>query len=254
LSVDVEKDVEQLLKDWRPFWTAFGGAAALDSTLNMESTGGYGPGGMIFAGVAYDKRDVEPLRQSLLALEVAMQLLKREPVVGKHSEGDVIAGLSAWSALLEPYLGDPADPSIVADWRRKAAMGYISARRFLERHDAAIKKLAEYLAPVPLYPVYPKLMSETEESEIENQYAEMYAVFRRIMAAGGTNEAGATAQVAEFFDVWPETVERVVEFRRKAKPDTCSWGGCDRAPFSQDLCMKHYQQRRRAAQRQEEAS
>jgi hypothetical protein len=96
--------------------------------------------------------------------------------------------------------------------------------------------MAEYLEETDLHALFPKLMSEQEEAKMEHQYAEMYAVFQRLRESG-LRESLAIEQTTENFDVPVDVVERVVEFRSKNKLDMCSWGGCERAPFSQGLCM-----------------
>ena len=85
--------------------------------------------------------------------------------------------------------------------------------------------------------------------EIEAQYAEMVAVYLRIKVSGVKHDA-AVKQTAEYFRLESvDPVERAIEFRSESKPDECSWGGCERAPFSQGMCMKHYQQQRRAREK-----
>jgi hypothetical protein len=182
-------------------------------------------------------------------------------------DGERITGSAAYAVLIDPYLSDPADASMVDDLRAKVAeidrenerrlmakqplrVAMVSPRRFLERHDAAISWLAWYLEHVDLYVVFPRRMSETEAAKIEHQNAEIYAVFQRLRVSG-LNTGDAITQTAEDFGVSQGAVERIVEFRLEVRPDQCSWGGCERAPFSQNLCQKHYQQRRRERKKQE---
>ncbi len=239
-----EREVLQLLKDLRAFKSPFGGAISIDDAANMRDAS-YGPAGLIFAGVEFKRSDRLLLRESFGALRRALILLRLDKrTIAKYENGDEITGISAWSALLEPYLSDPADPSIVDDWRRKAQAGYISARRFVERHDAAVERLAEYLRNEDLHVVFSKTMSENEEAKIEHQYAEMYAVFQRLRVSG-LSVPIAMAQAAENFGVPVDVIERVVEFRSENKPNECVWSWCERTPFSQNLCVAHYQKKRR---------
>ena len=99
-----EREVVQLLKDYRTWHSPFGGAAPSDSTLNLEEQGSYGPAGLIQAGQVFDKTDRKLLRESFEHLEHAITLLREE-----YSQ--------AWVLLLGPYLGDPGDPAIVDGWR-----------------------------------------------------------------------------------------------------------------------------------------
>lgn len=249
-----KREVLQLLKDWRAFFSPFGGAAAADSTLNLEAAGAFGPAGLIFSGTEFEGEDRKAIRRSFRALVAPLVRLQEEEKVGKHSEGDPITGAKAYITFIEPYFADPADPSIVADRRKKAAKGNMVARRFTEAHDAGVEWLALDLWDVELHSVFPRLMSEKEEAEIEHQNSEMYAVFQRLRVSGLTIDA-ALSQTAENFGLRDISyIERVIEFRSATKPDTCTWGGCDRAPFSQDLCMKHYQQKRRAAKKRTESA
>lgn len=245
MSEAKKREVVQLLRDYRSFYSPFGGAALSDGVTNLQEKGSYGPAGLVFAGTEVDRSDRRRLRESLEALRKALLMLRSERrPVSRHSNGDDISGISAWSALIEPYLADPADPSVVDDWRKKARQGYISAGRSIERYDAAIETLAKYLEVVKLHVVYPRLMTEDEEQKMEHQNAEMFAVFQRLRVSG-LRAHEAIAQAADYFSVSTDTVDRVLEFRQQDKPDHCSWGSCDRAPFSQNLCMKHYQQQRR---------
>lgn len=247
MSEAKQREVLQLLRDYRAFVSPFGGAAPTDSTMNLEEQGSFGPAGLIFAGTEFERTDRRLLRQSFMILARGLDLLKTQESVGTHTEGDNIAGLSAFIAFIEPYLADPADPSVVGDWRDKAARGYVGARRFVERHDAGVAWLASHepISSADLHAVPPKLMSENEEAKIEHQYAEMYAVFQRLRVSGLRVDV-AKAQAADYFEVPVDVIERVVEFRSRDKQDECSWGGCDRAPFSQNLCVAHYNKKRRA--------
>src|SRR5215207_8911082 len=182
-----ERAVLQLLRDFRAFHSPFGGATPIDSTLNLESAGSYGPAGLIFAGSEFDRSDRKLLRESFEDLNVALRRLRLEKSVGKHPNGDNISGVAAWTALVEPYLADPADPSIVDDLRSRVAkldaenkqrqmlkppkpprVALVNVCRYLERHDVAVSWLAWALRGVDLYTIESRLMSSEEDKSIEN--------------------------------------------------------------------------------------
>lgn len=258
-----QREVVQLLSDWLTWRAAFGGALAPEDSHVRSAQ--YGPAGIVFTGAEFDRSDRLLLLESFADLWGALARLMREDAeVGKHSNGDPISGVGAYNALREAYLDDPGNYSIVDDWRGRLAqldqenerrarkkppipprVALVSPRRFLERHDAAIAYLAEDLKYTELHVVFARPMSETEETEMQGKNAEMFAVFQRLRVAGASVPA-AKAQTAEKFDIPLSVIERVVEFRSHDKPDTCLWGGCARAPFRQDLCIAHYNQRRRA--------
>lgn len=246
-----EQQVLQLLKDYRAWHTAFGGAAPLDDTHVKDTA--YGPNGMIFAGQEFEPQDRKALQESFEKLELALNVLR------EHD-------FKAWMSLMEPYLGDPADHGLVVDWRAKiAALDVENARRkkakrqpkvalvwtrtLLERHDRAVKKLAAYLDKHDLVHIPPRLMSEDEEAQTEKQNAEIYAVFQRLRVSGLTQRA-AVAQAAEHFRVSEGMIERVVEFRSEIKTAICiDEEGCDQAAYQQGLCIKHYNRAYRARKR-----
>ncbi len=80
-------------------------------------------------------------------------------------------------SLVTPYLGDPGDPSVVFDWRRKAPR-LESARLFAERHDRAVETLAGYLKDHDLFVLFPKRMTSLEEKNIERRNDELYSLYR----------------------------------------------------------------------------
>lgn len=240
-----KREIVQLLRDFRSYFTPFGSTMPLEE--QHMSNEDYGPAGLIFAGTEFDRPDL--FEESFYALRAALVLLRKED-------------FQAWASLVDPYLGDPADASMVDDWRKKLVeldkenaqlkkagkrprVALVVPRMFLERHDRAVEKLAEYLKNEDLHVIFTKRMSEEEEKKMEDQNQEIAAVVQRLRA-GGLTVAAAVAQTAEDYGVSQGMVERIVEFRSDIKPDTCVWGGCERAPFSQNLCQKHYQKKRRA--------
>lgn len=262
-----ERDVLALLRDLRPYETAFGGAMPLDDTHVAEAS--YGPAGMVFRGQQYRKEDIVLLGRSLDKLRLALRILRHED-------------FDAWVSLIEPYLGDPADSGAVEDRRRKLAeldeenaairrentrrikkgrpakperVRLVFARQILERHDRAVKALAGYLKNEDLHVVNPRLMSNKEHGEMERQNAEVYALYQRLRVSG-LKHAAACEQAAEMLGsgVSTDVVERLVEFKDDVKLVTCVEEGCENAVFSQNLCQKHYQGQWRANRREAKES
>lgn len=252
-----ERDVLQLLRDYRPFVASFGGAMPLDETGVVDAS--YGPAGMVLMGAGFEKRDVPGLVRSYRALVTALALLRRE-----HFQ--------EWGALIEPYLSDVADSGVIADWRGKIAaldkeneeiraenekrlkkgrptkdlkVRHVFMRMQLERHDRAIARLAGYLANVDLHVVNPRLMSAREEAAGEAANAQIYAYYQQVRVSGRTHE-GAIAATAWKFGISDADVERIVEFRDDVKLATCAEPGCGGEVYQQNLCQKHYQREWRA--------
>ena len=248
-----EGEILRLLKDWRAFWSAFGGAMPLDETGLVDAS--YGPAGLVLSGAAFEKRDIELLRKSYRKLTLALKMLRAE-----HFQ--------EWGALIEPYLSDVADNSCVDDWRKKVRalddenakirqqneerlkkgrppkplkVRFEFARVQLERHDRALRRLALYLKNEKLHVVYPKLMSTREQEAGEAANAQIYAYFNQVRVAGRT-EAEARAATAEKFVISTTRVEQIVEFRSENKLASCAEPECGRAVYSQNLCSRHYQQ------------
>ena len=183
----------QLLRDYRAFHTAFGGARPFDETNVVDAA--YGPAGYIGAGQAFDKADRRLLAESFAHLEHALTLLQKE-----H--------MAAYLVLLSPYLSDPADPSLVEAWRererkwerererlrqtkaktdaeraerqRRLAEHEKKKPRLAEWHDLAVDKLAGYLERVDLYVAWPARMSSQQETQIERRNDELYALYRKL--------------------------------------------------------------------------
>jgi hypothetical protein len=221
----------------------------------------YGPAGMVREGAEYEKPDREGLKKTYEDLDDALEVLY------EHD-------LRAWLALQEPYFSDPADNSVVDDWREKIKaldeenariragneqrvkkgrpkkpekVRHVFMRLQLERHDRAIEKLAHYLRNKQLYVVWPKLMSERERVAGEAANAQMVAYYERVRVAGRTHR-GAVSQTAVKFEVSEERVEKVLEFRGEAKLSTCIESDCGRAVYSQNMCSRCYQRALKARQ------
>lgn len=260
-----KNDVLQLLKDYRAFHAPFGGARPLDETHIQQAA--YGPAGLIETGAEFREGDAEALEESYYYLQVALGFLRRD-----H--------FGEWGALIEPYLSDVADHSVVEDWRKKIAsldeenarirrenerrakkdrppkpekVGLVFARLQLERHDRAIWRLTEYLKGVDLHVVNPKLMSTREEAAGEAANAQIYAYYQQVRVAGRTH-LGAVSATSWKFGTSEDAIERVVEFRSDVKLEVCAEENCVRPPERGVYCMKHYMQaRRRTRRRKEEA-
>ncbi len=262
----------------------------LDETGVRDAS--YGPAGLITTGAGFKEGDIEDLRDSYRKLNAAIRRLRREHKPRwveewrpfRHKDAPRILRrdrFPLWAVLIGPYLGDPADPSIVDDWREKVRaldkenteirksnekreallrkgkkahpyqypkVRYVFARRQLERHDRAIKALAEDLKDEKLHVVYPKLMSEREKAAGEAHNAQVYAYWQRMRVAGGT-EKQATRDTALEFKISEPEVERVVEFRSENKLASCAEPECGQAVFSQNLCERHYRREYRARKR-----
>lgn len=264
-----KREVLQLLKDYRAYHSAFGGAAPLDDTYVKNNS--YGPNGVILAGAEFESADRNALAESYRKLNLALRVLRWED-------------FEAWMSLIEPYLGDPADPSLVDHWRQSLArldsanalirrqndeaykrakksvkkppepraekVALVWTRKLRDRHDRAVKKLAGYLEGHDLAYLPPRLMSEEEEAESNKQNAEIYAVFQRVRVLG-RSERTAVREVADRFHVSEDFVERVVEFRAGVKLASCAVEGCKGEIFSQNLCQKHYQKVWRSSKKSE---
>lgn len=97
-----KREVVQLLKDYRDWHSAFGGAGE----INLQALGQYGPAGIIFKGMAFDPKERHMIEESFDLLEKALTVLKHE-----HFE--------AWLLLHGPYIGDPGiRPSLISGERR----------------------------------------------------------------------------------------------------------------------------------------
>lgn len=256
--MSTERDIIQLLRDYRAFHANYGGARPLDETHVSEAA--YGPAGLITTGAGFEKRDIESLKASYKKLDHALEIL---------NEMD----WRAWMSLNDPYLSDIADYSVIEDWRTKIQaldkeneairrenerlkkkgrppskterVALVFPRLQLERHDRAIKSLAKYLRNVDLHVVHPKLMSRREEAAGESANAQVYATFQRLRVSGLREEVAAE-QTAEMFGISKDEVERIVEFRADVKLASCAEPECGRTVYQQNMCQKHYQREWRA--------
>lgn len=166
-----KREVLQLLRDWRAFHSPFGGAMPVDETGVVDAA--FGPAGYIEEGREFDRKVVPYLRESFYLLRLGLKVLR-----GMDFE--------AWGSLDAPYFSDPADPSLVADWRMKAKRPGASerTRKLIADHDRAIETLTELLEDADLFVVWPKRMSSQEESQIERRNDELYRVYRVLREEG----------------------------------------------------------------------
>ena len=257
-----------LLRDLRPFETAFGGAMPLDDTHVAEAS--YGPAGMVLAGSGFYGEGITDEDRRLLGISLGH--LRSELWTLRKEDFD------AWASLIDPYLGDPADSGMVEDWRRRVAaldeenaeirasnakrelllakgpkaarkapayrhekVRLVTARTQLERHDRAVRKLADHLRDKKLHPINPRLMSVREEAAGDAANAQVYAYYQQVRVSGRSHQ-GAVSATALKFRISDAEVERIVEFRKDVKLATCIEEGCEGNVFSQNLCQKHYQQ------------
>lgn len=199
----------------------------LDET-HLRSAG-YGPAGFILSGSAFTPFQAANLARSYKYLNHALTLLQN---------GDT-ADRMRYLVLLAPYLGDPADASLVDLWRKKPG-----DQRWVW-HDEAVEKLCHYLRKIELFAVSPREMTEDEKRESSQRDARVYAHYTKMRRAGRRHDK-AIEMAAEEFATSTDRVELLVELRRDVKLDECLDANCTRAPYSQNYCVKHYHQNRRA--------
>jgi hypothetical protein len=166
-SESKKREVLQLFKEYRTFWTPFGGAMPLDETGVVDAT--YGPAGYIEAGMNYSKGQRGPLAESYEDLEHAITLAKREY-------------FTHWVILLEAYFGSEPDPDVVRLWRERGSerIGY---------HDKFVEAVADNLRHTELYVVWPKRMSTREEKQVEKMNDEFYSIYKRLKSEGHKNRS-----------------------------------------------------------------
>ena len=156
----------------------------------------YGPAGMITSGVEFDRRDRVRLAESYRLLEHALTYLK----------GDGPEGMTAYLVLLDPYLGDPADPSLVNEWRKKRP-------GLVEWHDYAIGKLAEYLKHKDLYVVWARRMTSREEKQVERRNDELFRLYQTYRDGDGMSRNKAIETASEHCGYSRSRGYEIVELR-----------------------------------------
>jgi hypothetical protein len=237
------REVTQLLREYRAYWSAFGGSTSIDEAANMAQAKSYGPAGYIEKGnyyFEYPRAYLDALHKTYEELEKAKRRVTRRP-----------RGMYAFLLLQDVYFGDPADWRIAQRWDE--VKDYRSPI-----HHVFVGWLSHELRDIELHPIWPKPYSEKEEKTIERQNAEIYATYQRVRTSGSPHHL-SVAQTALYFSqngasLSSDAVERIIEFRDTLKLRTCAQSGCDRAPQRGTLCMRHYMQARRRAQRESQAS
>lgn len=169
----------------------------------------YGPGGMVVEGAYYDRAEVADLKRSFADLEDALARLRN-------------SDREAYYALIGPYLSDPADPSMVEDWRRKTKQ-IVRGRLFVVRHeravanhDLAIELLAMDLARRSLYVRWPKRMTSQEADSIEKRNQEVYETYLRFRE-DGMKKTRAIEEAAKIQDYSRSRVFVIVGLRDDAR-------------------------------------
>ncbi len=188
------REVLQLLRHYRDWHTAYGGAAE----LNLESMGQFGPAGMILAGTAFDREGWSLLKESFDALERALTKLK---------EGGPLK-TAAYLVLLAPYLGDPGDPSLVDEWRKNPT----DCRP--EWHDLAVKELAFYLRNVDLYVPRTSRMQTRKPATVKQMNDEFYVLYRKLRD-DGESKTKAVKTAADWCDYGLTRAWEIVKLREE---------------------------------------
>ena len=170
----------------------------LDETGVADAS--YGPAGLIEAGQGFDKKHRTRLKKTYRDLDHALRLLKA-------------ADHDLWIALHRPYLSDTADPSIVAEWRRKAERGNEDAKGAVELHDLALRVLAILLHGVDLYVVFPKRMSTREEKQVDRMNDEFFALYKTFRYGDGMSRNKAIEKAAEHCGYGRSRGYEIVEVR-----------------------------------------
>ena len=192
LSEAKKREVLQLLRHYRDWHTAYGGAAE----LNLESMGQYGPGGMIVAGIAFKGYHLGMLADSFKALEHALTMLKN---------GGPLKN-AGYLVLLAPYLGDPADPSLVNKWRenpKDCRTGW---------HDLAVEELAHYLRNTDLYVPWSSRMQTRKPETVKQMNDEFYALYEKLRN-DGERKTKAVETAAEWCDYGLSRAWEIVKLR-----------------------------------------
>lgn len=160
-----QRQVLQLLKDYRAWHTAYGGGLTPEDS-HMRGAA-YGPASLVEAGAYWPRKWRAAAATTYGKLEHALTMLKNGGVSDRL----------AYLTLLTPYLSDPADPSIVNEWRKDRP-------GLVEWHDLAIKRLAGFLAGHDLFVIWPARMTSNEAKRIEQRNDELFALYQRLRNEG----------------------------------------------------------------------
>lgn len=162
----------------------------------------YGPSALIEAGVYFPKKWRPALAVSFEKLQHALTLLQHDGSEGRMS----------YIVLLGPYLGDPADPSIVNRWRKnRKKYGHL-----IDWHDTAVRKLATYLRGHDLFVIWPKRMTSQQAQQIENRNAELFGLYQRLRE-DGVSKTEAVRQAALMTGYGKTRAWEIVSIRESEK-------------------------------------
>jgi hypothetical protein len=160
-----ERQVLQLLKDYRSWHTAFGGSLTPEDS-HMRSAA-YGPAALIEQGAYWPKRWRAAARTTYEKLEHALTLLQHDGTLG----------MSCWLVLHSFYLGADADPSEVERLEK--------TRPNLKKwRDLAVKKVAGYLAGHDLFVIMPSRMTSNAAKQIDLRNDEAWALYQQLRSEG----------------------------------------------------------------------
>jgi hypothetical protein len=194
------REVRQLLKDYRVFWTPFGGARPLDETGVIDAA--YGPAGYLYAGMQFTEDQAEMLRESYEVLDEGLRELK--------SRGD--KGMWLWLALHEAYLSDPGDPSKVEHWKANHNPKYGNERE-------AVWWLGKWTIEndKDLYVVWPKRMPSRQSKHVDqlnDDWIELY----RVLRSEGMGKSRAVVKACEITGYEESRGWRILKVR-EGKPE-----------------------------------
>lgn len=177
MSLTRERQVLQLLKDYRAWHTAYGGSlSAEDSHIR---TAAYGPAALIETGAYWTRKERPRMEVSYWKLEHAITLMR---------ESDDAIDRLCWLVLLNVYLGDSADPGVVGHWRKVKP-------ELANWHDEAVKRLTKPLLSHDLYVVWPQRMTSRQAKLVEQANDEMYNLYKTLRGEG-TPKSEAVEQAA----------------------------------------------------------
>lgn len=234
--------IVQLLRDYSWWIAPFGGSSAIEEQALKNTQ--FGPGSVVLhaSGAHLTPQQKDLLDDSYAHLQRALDELERNARRPGH-DGE----MAAWLCLYVLYLGDPADHSILDEWRKDPD----DVRPVVHDMAIAILSNSEHLSGVDLWVVSPKVMTRREESRIEDTNDEVYAVFCRLKR-GSMSADAAAHQTADYFSndklipLSVDAVERIVEVRGgSGTSGICRLEGCRKPSQAQGLCAKHYQRQRR---------
>jgi hypothetical protein len=160
-----ERQVLQLLKDYRSWHTAFGGSLTPEDS-HMRSAA-YGPAALIEQGAYWPKRWRAAARTTYEKLEHALTLLQHDGTLG----------MSCWLVLHSYYLGADADPSEVE------RLGKLRPN-LIKWRDLAVKKTAEKLAGHDLFVIMPSRMTSNMAKQIEQRNDEAHQLYTQLRSEG----------------------------------------------------------------------